>query len=183
MTFWTNTKVIGELQAFFRRHWLRALRIRKKLLFSEEAFHLLLAGGVGVIGGLVNLFFYYATESVKLLFLRAPGDPSEVAEMMVGWERVVIPTLGGLLAGLVLYWGLRLAGPGRSTNLLEVVVAGDGRLPFRSGLVKFLSSLVSIGSGSSIGREGGITQLSATLASKWGQFAKWHPYRLRLLVG
>src|SRR5204863_2376950 len=29
----------------------------------------------------------------------------------------------------------------------------------------------------------GIVQLSATLSSKWGQFAKWPPYRLRLLVG
>ena len=26
-------------------------------------------------------------------------------------------------------------------------------------------------------------QLAATLASKWGQVAKWQPYRLRLLVG
>jgi CIC family chloride channel protein len=181
--FFTNTKVLGELQGFFRRHWQRALRIREKLLFSEEAFHLVLAGGVGVIGGLVNLFFYYATESVKALFLRSPGEPSEVAEMMADWQRVVIPTVGGLCAGLVLYWGLRLAGPQRSTNLLEVIIAGDGRLPFRNGMVKFLSSLITIGSGGSIGREGGITQLSATLASKWGVLAKWHPYRLRLLVG
>jgi CIC family chloride channel protein len=175
--------VFGEAHAFLRKHWQRALRIREKLYFSEEAFHLVLAGGVGVIGGLVNLFFYYATESVKALFLRNPGEPAEVAEMMANWQRVVTPTLGGLCAGLVLYWGLRLAGPQRSTNLLEVVVAGDGRLPFRNGLIKFISSLVTIGSGGSIGREGGITQLSATLASKWGQLAKWHPYRLRLLVG
>jgi CIC family chloride channel protein len=181
--FFTNTKVFGEAHAFLRKHWQRALRIREKLYFSEEAFHLVLAGGVGVIGGLVNLFFYYATESVKALFLRNPGEPAEVAEMMASWQRVVTPTLGGLCAGLVLYWGLRLAGPLRSTNLLEVVVAGDGRLPFRNGLIKFFSSLVTIGSGGSIGREGGITQLSATLASKWGQLAKWQPYRLRLLVG
>lgn len=179
----TNWKLLGELQQYFRRHWQRALRIREKFRFSEETFHLVLAGGVGVLGGLVNLFFYYATESVKDLFLRHPGRPEEVAEMMVGWQRVLAPTLGGLCAGLVLYFGLRLVGPKRSTNLLEVVVAGDGRLPFRSGIVKFVSSLVTIGSGGSIGREGGITQLSATLASKWGQLAKWHPYRLRLLVG
>jgi len=183
VAFFTNTKAFAELQTFFRRHWQRALRIREKLYFSEEAFHLVLAGGVGVIGGLVNLFFYYATESVKALFLRSPGEPAEVAEMMAPWQRVVTPTLGGLCAGLVLYWGLRLAGPQRSTNLLEVVVAGDGRLPFRNGIVKFFSSLITIGSGGSIGREGGITQLSATLASKWGQLAKWQPYRLRLLVG
>ncbi len=183
MPFWTNSQAVGELQQFFRRHWQKALRIREKLRFSEEAFHLVLAGGVGVIGGLVNLCFYYATESVKTIFLRNPGEPSEVAEMMLPWQRVVTPTLGGLCAGLVLYWGLRLVGSSRSTNLLEVVVAGDGRLPARNGLVKFLSSLITIGSGGSIGREGGIVQLSATLASKWGQVAKWHPYRLRLLVG
>jgi chloride channel protein, CIC family len=178
-----NTKVLTDMRQYLRRHWQRALRIREKVRFSEEAFHLLLAGGVGVIGGLVNLLFYYATESVKDLFLQRPGDPVEVAEVLANWKRVLTPTVGGLLAGLVLYWGLRLAGPQRSSNLLEVVVAGDGRLPFRSAIVKFLSSLITIGSGGSIGREGGITQLSATLASKWGQLAKWHPYRLRLLVG
>ena len=183
MPFWSNAEVIRELHEYFRRHWQQWLRVRQKFRFSEEAFHLLLAGGVGVLGGLVNLFFYYATESVKALFLRRPGDPVEVAEMMNTWQRVVTPTIGGLCAGAVLYWGLRLAGPQRSTNLLEVVVAGDGRLPLRNGLVKFLSSLVTIGSGGSIGREGGITQLSATFASKWGQLAHWPPYRLRLLVG
>ena len=183
VAFLRHTKVVGEVHAFFQRHWQRALRIRERIRFSEEAFHLVLAGGVGVIGGLVNIFFYYATESVRMLFLRQPGEPAEVAEMMERWQRVLTPTLGGLCAGLVLYWGLRMAGSLRSSNLLEVVVAGDGRLPFRSAVVQFLSSLVTIGSGGSIGREGGIVQLAATLASKWGQMAKWQPYRLRLLVG
>src|SRR6266446_10415825 len=175
--------MLAELRQFFRRHWQRALQVREKLRFSEEAFHLVLAGGVGVLGGLVNIFFYYATESEKGFFLRSPGDPMEVAELMDRWERVLTPALGGLCAGLVLYWGLRLVGPQGSSNLLEVVVAGDGRLPFRSAIIKFLSSLISIGSGGSIGREGGITQFTATVASKYGQLRKWHPYRLRLLVG
>jgi len=174
---------VGASRAFFQRHWQRLLRIRERIRFSEEAFHLVLAGGVGVVGGLVNLAFYYATESVKLLFLRRPGDPSEVAEMMTGMERLLIPAIGGLCAGLVLFWGLRLVGPQGSSNLLEVVVAGDGRLPFRTALVKFISSMMSISTGGSIGREGGVTQLSATLASKWGQLSKWPPYRLRMLVG
>jgi CIC family chloride channel protein len=101
---------------------------------------------------------------------------------MQPWQLVVIPTLGRACGGLILYWGLRLAGPERPSNMLEVVIAGDGRLPFRSAIVKFASSLVTIGSGGSIGREGSITQLTATLASKLGQLARWHPYRLRMLV-
>ena len=171
------------MHSFLRRHWQRLLGIRQKIRFSEEAFHLVLAGGVGVVGGLVNLVFYYATESVKLFFLRRPGDIVEVAEMMGDLQRLLTPALGGICAGLILYWGLRLVGQQGSSNLLEVVVAGDGRLPFRTAIVKFMSSLVTIGTGGSIGREGGIVQLSATLASKFGQLAKWPPYRLRLLVG
>src|SRR3954452_12050498 len=103
--------------------------------------------------------------------------------MMEPLELLLTPALGGLGAGLVLYWGLKLVGPQGSSNMLEVVVAGDGRLPAGSKIIKFISSLITIGSGGSIGREGGITQLSATFASKWGQLAKWPPYRLRLLVG
>ena len=91
MTFLTNTKVLGEVHQFFRRHWQKALRVREKVRFSEEAYHLILAGGVGVIGGLVNIFFYYANESVKELFLRHPGDPMEVAEMLEWWQRLATP--------------------------------------------------------------------------------------------
>ena len=44
-----------------------------------------MAGGVGVIGGLVNILFYYAAELVRLLMLRRPGELVEVAEQMQPW--------------------------------------------------------------------------------------------------
>jgi CIC family chloride channel protein len=176
----TARRLLEGVHRFVRRHLQRALRVRQKLRFREETFHLILAGVVGVMGGLVNIVFYYAMESMRRY---VPGNPLEVGEIMSTWGRVLTPTLGGLGAGLVLHWGLRLVGPQGSGNLLEVVVAGDGRLPLRTGLVKTVSSVFSIGSGASIGREGAITQLAATFASKIGQVAHWAPYRLRLLVG
>ncbi len=172
-----NSGMVARARDYLHRHWRRALRWREKLVLNEEAFHLVLAGLVGVIGGLVNLAFYYGVHLIQ------PGDPVEVAGRLNDWERILVPTLGGLAAGLVLHWGLRIIGPQGSTNLLEVVVAGDGRLPFRTELVKTVSAIISIATGASIGREGGITQLAATLSSKLGQIAKWQPYRLRLLVG
>jgi CIC family chloride channel protein len=178
-----NSRLVLKVQEFCRQHWREVLHWREKLYFREEALHLALAGCVGVIGGLVNLVFFYGIENVKLFVLRRPGDPVEVAEEMAAWQLVLIPTLGGLIAGLVLQWGLHWIGRQGASNLLEVVVAGDGRLPFRTNLVKAVSSLASVATGASIGREGAITQMSATLASKLGQFAKWPPYRLRLLVG
>ena len=71
--------------------------------------------------------------------------------------------------------GLRLVGKQGANNLLEVVIAGDGRLRMRSALVKAISSLLSIGTGASIGREGMITQLTATLASKGGNWPVGSP--------
>ncbi|MDB6019294.1 MAG: hypothetical protein JWR19_3783 [Pedosphaera sp.] len=174
--------LLAGWHAFARRHWQRALRIREKIWFSEEAFHLVLAGGVGVIGGLVNLVFHYCIGLGEKIFFGQVGDPVDLADRIPHWERLLIPTIGGLAAGIVLYWGLRLVGQQGSSNILEVVVVSDGRLPFRTAIVKAISSLLSIGSGASIGREGAITHLAATFASKWGQLAHWQPYRLRLLV-
>ena len=177
---WRRFQAAAE--ALFQRHWQRLLRWRQLLRFSEDAFHLLLAGGVGLVGGMTNLAYSLCSEAVVGLALGRVGDPGLLAEALGPLARVLTPALGGLAAGLVLHWGLQLAGPQGSTNLLEVVVAGDGRLPLRSCLIRGLSSLLSIGTGASIGKEGLITQVSAAFASKGGQLAHWQPYRLRLLV-
>src|SRR5580658_6507898 len=178
-----HKRFFDTTRQFLRRHGQKALRVREKLGLSEEALHLVMAGVVGTMGGVINVLFYLSIEKVQVILVRQPGQNIvEIAEKMPLVWRFITPALGGLAAGAVLFWGLRLAGKQRTTNLLEVVVAGDGRLPFRSGIVRTISSLISIGTGASIGREGGITQLSATMASKWGQLAKWQPYRLRLLV-
>lgn len=135
-----------------------------------------------MLGAMVNLAFFWSIEWLKTFGLGYSGDLVAVAHRLEDWQRLITPALGGLLAGGILYWGLKLAGPQGPTNILEVVVAGDGRLRLRGALVKTLSSMVSIGTGASIGREGSITQLTATLSSKWGQLSDWQPYRLRLLV-
>lgn len=172
-----------DWRKLIRRDWRRLLRLRDRIQPSEEAFHLIMAGGIGVLGGFINLLFYYGIESSKWIFYHKLADPVVVAEQMDSWGRLLTPVIGGIAAGAVLHWGGMLAKGQGSNNLLEAVVAGDGRLPMRLGLVKSISSLMSIGSGASIGREGGITQLAATFASKWGQLMHWPPYRLRLLVG
>jgi len=185
MAAWPTTfeRFYATTRNYLRLHWQKALQVRQRLVLSQEALHLLMAAVVGLMGGVINVLFYVSIEGAQDLFLRHPGQNIvEVARLLTWPWRMLTPTLGGLAAGAVLHWGLRLVGKQGSTNLLEVVVAGDGRLPFRSGIVRAISSLISIGTGASIGREGGITQLSATAASKWGQLADWPPYRLRLLV-
>jgi chloride channel protein, CIC family len=167
---------------FFRKHWQRALAIRERIRINDETFHLILAGGIGVIGGLVNVLFFYIIERVMGVALGQTGDVVEIAEHLPIWQRAITPAVGGLAAGAILFYGLRLVSNQGANNIVEVVIAGDGRLRIRSALIKAISSVISIGTGASIGREGSITQTSAALSSKLGQLAHWQPYRLRLLV-
>lgn len=167
---------------FLRRHLQRALAIRERIGINEETFHLILAGFVGILGGLTNLLFYVCVELVMVWALHGTGDVAAIAAHLPEWKRATIPIVGAFFAGLILFWGLRLIKNQAPSNILEVVVSGNGKLPMRTALVKGLSSLVSIGTGASIGREGSIVQLSATFSSRLGILAKWPPYRLRLLV-
>jgi chloride channel protein, CIC family len=163
-------------------HWASALRLRERLRLSEEAFLLIVAGVVGILGGLTSLVFTFTNEHLKTLILRHEGDLAEIALLIAPWQRLVFPAVGGCLAGLVLSGVARVASDRRTTNFLEAVVAGDGRLSLRKSFINALSSLISITSGASIGREGLLTQLTAALASKLGQLRHWPPYRLRLLT-
>ena len=179
---WKPDHLFASARSFARRHWQGLLRLRQGIRLSEQTVHLSMAGVVGVIGGLTNLAFHLCTETLQDLALRRPGNIGEIVEALAWWQRLLVPAIGGLAAGICLFWGLRLVGRQGSGNLLEVVVAGNGRLPFRTGSIKAISSLLSISTGASIGREGMIIQFSATLASKLGQLVRWQPYRLRLLV-
>lgn len=178
----TEGGLTARVRGFLRSHWQALLRLRQKLEVSEETLHLILAGGVGFLGGLVNLLFTWSSEGLKWVILGGGCDWVELAAQLPWWERWLWPAAGGLVAGLILCWGLRTVGLPGASNILEAVVVGDGRLRFRTAMIKATSSLISITTGGSIGREGPIVQLSATLASKCGQWARWHPYRLRLLV-
>ncbi|MCS1411085.1 MAG: Voltage-gated ClC-type chloride channel ClcB [Verrucomicrobia subdivision 3 bacterium] len=177
----TSSKVgEGRFHQFIRPFYRRLLTWRGKIRFSEEALHLVLAGCVGVIGGGTNLVFLSLSDWLSTFIWSFPDGSDNGFSR--AWLVIMVTAGGGLAAGLVLHLGLRYVRQQGSSNFLEAVFLGDGRLPFRTALVKGFSSLISIASGAPVGREGSITQLTATFASKWGQLFHWPPYRLRLLV-
>ncbi|MEI7728989.1 MAG: chloride channel protein [Verrucomicrobiota bacterium] len=174
--------IVARLRGFTQKHWRGVLVLRDRLRLSEETLHLLLAGGVGIIGGLVHLLYHWLSHLVQWITFGKTGDILTLARAVGPLHRFLVVAGGTLAAGLILHFGLRLLrNPGRG-NLLEVVIAGDGRLPFRPALVKALSSAAGISTGASVGREGLIIQLVAAISSALGRLAKWPPYRLRLLV-
>ena len=134
---------------------------------TEPARVLVHALAVGLLGGSAALLLRFAaTEAPKLVW---PGpDLVQGVALAPPVARVVIPAIGGLLAGLVLALGSRWAGGSRGWDILEAVVLRDGVLPLRSALARAASSLVTQASAGAVGREGPIVLVAAATASGVG---------------
>ena len=158
------------------------LWLSEKLRSVELQITLFWAGVVGFLGGMASILFRHALEGVQFLLTRKEGSLALLGDQFPPWERFLLPTVGGLLAGVALHFGTRLLKHQSSTDYMEAVSLGDGVIRTRPTLVKSLSSLFTIASGGSIGREGPMVQLSAMLASLLGRSCRFTKPRLRLLV-
>lgn len=103
------------------------------------------------------------------------GSLVEAARSLAPWHRALVGSVGGLLAGLALHWGQRWAarGPDGAVNLDYIEAARAGRVDLnnRTTLVRSVSSLLSVSTGASIGREGPMVQLGAWLAAELSHIA------------
>ncbi len=181
----TGRRVKEVVPQFYRR-LLRLLRLRlwvvEKLRPSPWQQTLALAAVAGVVGALVAIAFRGGVNLVHYLLTgRHEGIVSSFVDL--DWnQRLLIPAVGGLMAGLVLLFGRRLHRGESSTDYMEAILIGSGRIPVRSSLVKSTAAMFSIASGGSIGREGPMVQLAAVAASWFGRWRRLSAPQLRLLV-
>ena len=139
---------------------------------------------VGVGGALSSVLFREALSHLEFLLFHYDGplEYAATATQMPWWLQLAVPTAGGLVAGAILFFGQRLPSSGKSADFMEALVLGDGVIRTRATLVKSFSSLVTIASGGSIGREGAMVQLASMVGSLTGRVSHFTPARLRLLV-
>jgi CIC family chloride channel protein len=167
-----------KLRALLRlRVWLSEI-VRP----SELQVTLFWAGVIGWAGACVSVAFRKLTMLVHWAMTQQSGGYVESFVHLARWQRLTIPAIGGVLAGLTIFVGMRWQRRQSSTDYMEAIVLGDGILSARSSLVKSLSALFSIASGASIGREGPLVQLSAMIASLLGRLRKTPTLQLRILV-
>jgi len=165
---------------------LRLLKVRvwlgEIIRPNEVQVTLFWAGIIGFIGAWSSILFRLASDFLNFLFTQKHGGYAAGFGALSWWQRLIIPAIGGLLAGMSLSLGERFSRKTSSTDYMEAVVLGDGNVPVRLSLIKSLSALFSIASGASIGREGPLVQLSAMLASAVGRLIKLPIPRRRLIV-
>jgi CIC family chloride channel protein len=97
------------------------------------------------------------------------------------WARVLLPALGGLVAGSISLL-LRERSDHGVGGVMEAVVLGRGRLSLSGSLLKSLASFAAIVTGGSLGREGPLIQLGAASGQVWSGWLGLTSRRRRTLI-
>ena len=143
----------------------------------------LLLGAVaaGIAGALATIGFREALRLAERL-LGAPGDSLvELASVLPWYARLALPVLGGLVAGFLLTLAQRRHSSGMA-DYMEAIVHHDGKMSAGQTLLASASSVCTIASGGSIGREGSMVQLAAMSASLLARIRRADPAIMRVLV-
>ena len=158
-------------------------RLRLVLLGHEDLAGILFwAALVGLCGALASVAFREGLRLLELLFTGQNRSMEQAASGMVWWHRVLLPLAGAVLAGCILRLAGKVLASPRAVDYMEAVRVGDGSISVRATLANSVSSLVTISSGGSIGREGPMVQLAAMLGSRLGRLARAPIPRRRLMV-
>ncbi|NUT59727.1 ClcB-like voltage-gated chloride channel protein [Herbaspirillum sp. C9C3] len=165
-----------------RELWIKSrLRVLNACRVSENHSMLLWGALAGFVGALATIAFRECIALLQIWLTGHDGSFVDIAKSLSWPVRLLLPACGGVVAGLFLVWAKRTPA-GNGGDYMEAVAIGDGAIPVRNTLLRSISSLASIASGGSIGREGPMVQLSALCASLMGKFSHFPSSRLRLLV-
>ncbi len=159
--------------------------LRSRIQRSETVGPVLLAVSVGLLASLWAILFRWMIAGVRAVFF---GHAARAAGRLPGPERLhdlhvlFAPAVGlALTVWIVRRWAPEAQGHG-VPEVQHAVRHRGGRMRPRVVLIKAFASALSIGSGGSVGREGPIVQVGASLGSTIGQVTGLGPEQLKLLV-
>jgi CIC family chloride channel protein len=149
------------------------VQTEQRLSLRENQIFALLTLIIGVLAGLSAVLFSLAIDATsRTLF----GFEASAA------RRLATPALMSLGAGILLAWVFpEVRGSGIPQTKSAYHLRG-GVIGWRVPIGKFLTGVMCVGSGHSMGREGPSVQIGAGVASVIGRWLKLSPTRIRDLV-
>ncbi len=163
---------------------------RKQLLPGRLVPLSLLVGIVAGCGALLfNVLLGWADEGfmVHAAGYRMPQAGGEAATVVATepsrrWVLLLVPTVGGLLSGLLVYTFAPEAEGHGTDAMVDAFHRMRGFVRARVPLVKTVASALTIGSGGSAGREGPIAQIGAGFGSSLATWLRAGDRERRLLM-
>ncbi|HEV3417970.1 MAG TPA: chloride channel protein [Pirellulales bacterium] len=152
---------------------------------------------IGVVAGVGAIGFYWISRLIEHYALgvlvgyqpavRPTGEIEfnwlpAAAQAFHPWMLLVVPTIGGLVSGFLVY----TFAPEAEGHGTDAVIAAyhnkQGQIRPRVPLIKIISSAVTIGTGGSGGREGPIAQIGAGFGSLLANLLRMRPAERRVLM-
>lgn len=166
----------------FARSFL--LKIRGAIHPAENTFFFILVVLIGCCGGIAAIIF----RSLSALIMRLYSGSFEYSLLDIAvkspiYLKIAIPAAGAFIAGLIIYIGLHGKKGEGISEIMEAVSLKGTPLKVKNVFFKSLSSLMLISTGGSVGREGPIIQIGASLSSKIGEFFGVPRDKFRILIG
>ena len=138
----------------------------RRLLRNDQLLLGILAIVTGVISGGMVVGF---RQGILLFHGASFNAPTErlfqYIEHLPAWQIVLVPTLGGLVVGVLIKYTLPEARPQGVADVVEAFALKDGQMSAKTGLVVAFINMLSIGVGTSVGREGPAVHLGAALSA------------------
>jgi CIC family chloride channel protein len=128
----------------------------ERLRQREERLALVLSVVLGALVSLVVVAFILLTGRLAIRMYPPGGS---------GWRRILVPTLGSLGTGYLLWRYFPFARGSGIPQTKYALFIRDGRIRFRTVFGKFFCCSASLASGIALGREGPSVQVGAGIAS------------------
>jgi chloride channel protein, CIC family len=152
---------------FPSRQWNALLNER------EEQVFLVLTLLIGALVGLMAVAFILLTERVGMRLYPAGG---------AAWHRVLIPVVGSLVMGYLLYRYFPDARGSGVPQTKAALYAREGRITAGTMFGKFFCTSATLASGIPLGREGPTVQVGAGIASVLGRHLGLRPEKVKALI-
>jgi len=149
------------------------LSFRQRIRLRESQVFIALTILIGVFAALAAVLFTLSIKLVTHFFFGISPTSARI---------VLIPTAVSLVTGVLLW---RFFPEARGSGVPQTEAAyhvGSGRIPPRVPFGKFITGVLCIGCGHSMGREGPSVQIGAGLASVIGKWFQLSPRRAQSLI-
>ncbi len=141
------------------------------LMLITVAQWLVLASLTGAIVGCGTSIFLHVLFYVTDRSMAAPF-----------WLQMTLLPVGGLLNGLILYYGYRANKTGLKDSMIAAVHDQNGKMPLKTAAIKPIAALITLGCGGSAGKEGPCSHIGASLAAGIGHVLKLNAELQRRIV-
>lgn len=175
--------MIGFFKKLYSRCSDSALSFIDRAKMTEHTFTIILALIIGVLGGFGAIAIRTLIRVISNFSFSGYGTLLEKIASSPWYILILAPTIGGFIVGPLIHFFAREAKGHGVPEVMQAIILQNGKIRPRVAFVKALASSISIGSGGSVGREGPIVQIGASLGSSVAQFFRISGDRMKTLVG